>query len=603
MPFGAECLDDARVRFRLWAPAAREVALAPGGSAQCIPMQAAADGWWELVAEARAGTCYRFRIDDGLEVPDPASRCNPDGVHGPSEVIDPAAYVWGDAGWSGRPWHEAVVYELHVGAFSPSGTFLGALAQLPRLADLGVTAIELMPVAAFAGARNWGYDGVLPYAPHCGYGRPEDLKRLVDEAHRLGLMVLLDVVYNHFGPEGNYLHAYAPQFFTSRHRTPWGDAINFDGVGSDVVRRFFIHNALYWLDEFHVDGLRLDAVHAIEDDSRPDILTELAEAARRRPGRARHVHLVLENDRNEARHLERAAGGPRAYDAQWNDDFHHALHVLLTGERDGYYADYAERPAWLLGRALAEGYAYQGEHSPFRGRARGTRSAGLPPPAFINFLQNHDQVGNRACGERLPALASGDALRAGLALLLLAPSIPLLFMGEETGSTQPFPFFCDFGGDLARAVTDGRRDEFAHFARFADPGAREAIPDPNAAATFELARIDWSAASQPRRRAWQAYVKHLLVLRRGTIVPLIPDIMSASGRFEAEGRAVFHAQWRCAAGTALAVLANLSHSAADSRHAVRGRVIHAQPPEAVEAARQRRLPPWSVVWMTAVSPP
>ena len=601
MPFGAECLDDARVRFRLWAPAAREVvlALAAEGGTRLAPMQAAADGWWELVAEARAGTRYRFRIDGGREVPDPASRCNPDGVHGASEVIDPAAYEWRDAGWSGRPWHEAVIYELHAGAFSPSGTFLGMLAQLPRLADLGVTAIELMPVAAFAGARNWGYDGVLPYAPHCGYGRPEDLKRVVAEAHRLGLTVLLDVVYNHFGPEGNYLHAYAPQFFTSRHRTPWGDAINFDGAGSAVVRRFFIHNALYWLEEFHLDGLRLDAVHAITDDSRPDILTELAEAVRRGPGRARHVHLVLENDRNDARRLERVAGAPRAYDAQWNDDFHHALHVLLTGEGDGYYADYAERPAWLLGRALAEGYAYQGEHSGFRGRARGTRSAGLPPPAFINFLQNHDQVGNRACGERLPALAASDALRAGLALLLLAPSIPLMFMGEEFGSIQPFPFFCDFDGDLARAVTDGRRNEFAHFERFADPRSREAIPDPNAAATFDLARIDWADASRAEHFAWQGYVKELLALRRRAIVPLIPGIIAGRARFDVEGGAVFTVEWRCSGGATLALLANLGDTAADIRHARRGRVIHAHPSAAAETVQEaQRLPPWSVLWMT-----
>ena len=599
MPFGAERLDGTRVRFRLWAPAAREVqlVLTPQCGGGLGPMNTAGDGWWQLVAEVPAGTRYRFRIDGGLEVPDPASRCNPDGVHGPSEVIDPIAYEWRDASWRGRPWHEAVIYELHVGAYTPGGTFLGAMQRLRDLKELGVTAVELMPVAEFAGIRNWGYDGVLPYAPHRRYGRPDDLKRLVDEAHRLGLMMLLDVVYNHFGPEGNYLHAYAPQFFTSRHRTPWGEAINFDGEGSPVVRSFFTHNALYWLEEFHFDGLRLDAVHAIADDSRPDILAELAHAVRHGPGDARHVHLVLENDRNEARYLEHAAGPPRSYDAQWNDDFHHALHVLLTGESDGYYADYAEEPARLLARALVQGFAYQGEHSEFRRRARGEPSTGLPPSAFVNFLQNHDQVGNRACGERLPALASPEAIRAGLALLLLAPAIPLMFMGEEFGSTQPFPFFCDFCGDLARAVTDGRRDEFARFERFADPAARMAIPDPNAAATFDLACIDWTDASRPEHGAWQAYVKRLLALRRERIAPSVPHLIPGAGRFEVEGRAVLYAQWRCEGCDDLAVLANLSRAVATTRHTVRGHVIDAQPAEAMATIQQQRLPPWSVVWM------
>ena len=601
MPFGAECLDGGHARFRLWAPAAREVTLvlASHGGTRLAPMRSATEGWWELVTPAPTGARYRFRVGDGLEVPDPASRCNPDGVHGPSEVIDPVAYEWHDASWRGRPWHEAVLYELHVGAFTPVGSFPGALRQLPRLRDLGVTAIELMPVAEFAGNRNWGYDGVLPYAPHRGYGRPEELKQLVDEAHRLGLMVMLDVVYNHFGPEGNYLHAYAPQFFTSRHRTPWGDAIDFDGANARVVREFFIHNALYWLEEFHLDGLRLDAAHAIADESRPDILAELAHEARQGPGRERHIHLVLENDRNDAGRLERVAGAPVAYDAQWNDDFHHASHVLLTGEGDGYYADYVERPAWLLGRALAEGFSYQGEQSEFRGQPRGAPSAGLPPAAFVNFLQNHDQVGNRACGERMTGLASPDAIRAGLTLLLLAPSIPLMFMGEEFGSIQPFPFFCDFGGDLARAVTAGRRNEFARFDRFADPAAREAIPDPNAAATFEHARIDWAQASQPGHAASQAYVTELLALRRERIVPLIPNLVAGAGRFDAEGAAVIHAEWRSGDGTTLAVLTNLSRNAAGTRHTVRGRILYSHPAEVIETLRQQLLPPWSVVWMQA----
>ncbi len=307
------------------------------------------------------GSCYRFRIDGGLRVSDPASRYNPADVHGPSQVIDPCEFDWEDEGWRGRPWSEAVIYELHVGTFTLAGTFAGVKDRLDYLVDLGVTAIELMPVADFPGARNWGYDGVLPFAPESSYGHPEELKDLVQTAHQKGLMVFLDVVYNHFGPEGNYLHIYTPQFFSKRHSTPWGAAINFDGPGSRVVRDFFIHNALYWLTEYHFDGLRLDAVHAILDGSDPDILLELAEAVHRGPGKERHLHLVLENDQNAAHYFD------RGYRAQWNDDIHHALHVLLTGETDGYYQDYADRPVGYIGRCLTEGFAYQGEPSSYRG--------------------------------------------------------------------------------------------------------------------------------------------------------------------------------------------------------------------------------------------
>jgi maltooligosyltrehalose trehalohydrolase len=377
-------------------------------------------------------------------------------VHGASEVIDPGAFAWEDGDWNGRPWAEAVLYELHVGTFSPEGTFAGAQRRLDYLAELGVTAIELMPVGDFPGRCNWGYDGVLPFAPDASYGRPEDLKRLIQAAHRRGLMVLLDVVYNHVGPEGNYLHVYARDaFFTERHHTPWGAAVNFDGPGSELVRRFFVDNALYWLEEYHLDGLRLDAVHAILDDSPLHVLEEIAQAVREGPGRERALHLVLENDANQSRFLTRtAAGSPRWYDAQGNDDIHHALHAILTGERHGYYGDNADVPHRHLGRCLAEGFAHQGEASAYRGgEARGERSAHLPPGAFVGFLQNHDQVGNRAFGERLPVLAPPDALTLATAILLLAPSPPLLFMGEEHAAAVPFLYFCDFGPDLAAAVT------------------------------------------------------------------------------------------------------------------------------------------------------
>ena len=382
MPFGAECCQDGNVRFRLWAPAARQVELCLGDitTAIHIPLEQRDNGWFELITDAaKPGTQYRFRINGAEKVPDPASRFQPRDVHGPSEVIDPDAFDWQDRDWHGRRWEEAVIYELHVGAFTPRGTFAAAADQLDYLAELGVTALELMPVADFPGRRNWGYDGVLPFAPDSSYGRPDDLKQLVQSAHKRGMMVFLDVVYNHFGPEGNYLNAYAPQFFTDRHHTPWGNAINFDGPESRPVRDFFIQNALYWLTEYHFDGLRLDAVHAIADESGPDILTELAEVVR---GSApdRHVHLILENDRNQACYLERTAQcRPQTYTSQWNDDIHHALHVLTTGEREGYYSDYSDRPVHHLGRCLVGGFAYQGEPSPFRNnQTRGESTAGLP---------------------------------------------------------------------------------------------------------------------------------------------------------------------------------------------------------------------------------
>ncbi len=439
MPFGAELTPEGKVRFRLWAPAAHEVELMlqqEAGEARALEMSAQPDGWFEIVTgEAHAGSRYRYRIDGKSEVPDPASRSNPDDIHGPSEVIDPGSFEWDDDAWRGRPWHEAVIYELHVGTFSPAGTFAGVEKKLDHLVALGVTVIELMPIADFPGKRGWGYDGVLQFAPESAYGRPEELKALIAAAHKRGIAVMLDVVYNHFGPEGNYLHEYAPRFFTDRHHTPWGAAINFDSPGARAVRDFYIHNTLYWLEEYRFDGLRFDAVHAILDDSEPNILTEIARAAHAGPGSGRDIFLVLENGANQARFL----GPPRAndtFDAQWNDDTHHCLHTLLTGEKDGYYEDYVENPHAMLCRCLAEGFGYQGQQSAHEGRPRGEASAHLPPTAFVNFLQNHDQIGNRAFGERIDAIAlSEEALRAGYAVLLLAPSPAYAVHGRRVGST------------------------------------------------------------------------------------------------------------------------------------------------------------------------
>ncbi len=589
MPFGAALAGDG-VRFRLWAPGARRVDLLLL-DAEALAMEPRAGGWYEATsAQADACTRYAYRIDGRRVVPDPASRCNPDGVHGPSQVTDPRAFDWPDENWRGRPWHEAVIYELHVGTFTPQGTFAAAIERLDELAALGITALELMPVAAFAGARNWGYDGVLPFAPAAAYGTPDELKRLVAAAHARGLMVLADVVYNHFGPEGNYLHAYAQPFFDRTRHTPWGAAIDF---GADAVRAFFVHNALYWLEEFHCDGLRLDAVHAIEDARRPDIVEEIAQAIAAGPGRDRHVHLILENDRNEAHYLARdGRGAPRCATAQWNDDCHHAAHVLATNERDGYYVDYADDALAAFGRALAEGFVYQGEPSAFRGRrARGEPSAHLPPTAFVNFLQTHDQVGNRAFGERLVALTDAARLRALAACVLLAPAPPLLFMGEEWGASTPFLFFCDFGAELAAAVRNGRRAEFRHAAAFADAAARERIPDPNAIETFAASKLDWTERERAPHAQWLALYRELLALRRRWIVPRLAQ--ARAGRCEIAAAGLLHVAWPLQAAR-LHLHAYLPAGAEPAPPVAvpppAGTVIHSTAPA------PQRLAPWSVRW-------
>lgn len=636
MPFGAMPIEGGGVAFRLWAPSVPQVMLRIEGDETAeFPMIRYEDGWHrrDIVTPGTAGpgTRYRFLLPDGLLVPDPASRRNPDDVHAASQVVDPAAFDWpaAEADWRGRPWREAVIYELHVGTFSPTGDFAGVEAKLDHLVDLGVTALEMMPVADFPGRRNWGYDGVLPFAPEAGYGTPEDFKRLVAAAHARGLMVFLDVVYNHFGPDGNYLHAWCPEFFDRTQHTPWGAAIDFR---RREVRDFFIHNARYWLEEFRLDGLRLDAIHAIRDESAPDIVEEIRNAvAELAEAQNRYLHLILENDRNQAHYLdpeksrrrqdgtgharrppggaqnlpsrEGGAGGGRANAvAQWNDDIHHALHVIATGETDGYYADYAGDPHGHLIRCLTEGFAWQGEPSPFRGgEARGEPSAHLPPGAFINFLQTHDQIGNRAFGERLGHLAPAAAVEAATALLLLAPQPPLLFMGEEFAAATPFLYFCDFAGDLARAVTEGRRREFAAFARFADPGARERIPDPNAAATFEASRLDWASLSQPGPAACHARVRHLLAVRRRELVPRLGDaplpvqVLRLGDR--PDRRRGMRLIWTLADGSLLTLTANLSGDPlADVLPAWGRQLASTLATLPMDAEPGDTLPPWTVCW-------
>jgi malto-oligosyltrehalose trehalohydrolase len=561
LPFGAELVPGG-TRFRLWAPRANSVALQL--AAALLPMGPEPEGWFALTTDrAGPGTRYRYVVD-GIAYPDPASRRQPEGVHGASEVVDPGMYAWTASAWRGRAWEEMVIYELHLGTFSETGDFAGAIGRLDHVRELGATAIELMPIAEFPGTRGWGYDGTCMYAPSSRYGRPEELKSLIEACHARGLAVFLDVVYNHFGPEGNYLAAIAPDFFSDRHHTPWGDAINFSGPLSRPVRDFVIHNALYWLEEFAFDGLRLDAVHAIHDDSDPDILTELAQTVRRRIA-DREIHLVLENDRNEARYLTREAGRAISYTAQWNDDLHHALHLLITGEDFGFYGDYAIGPAAHLGRALAEGFAYQGEASPFRGgRPRGERSATLPSTAFVAFLQNHDHVGNQPFGTRLSARAADPALHAGIAIVLLSPQIPLLFMGEEWASAQPFLFFCDFEPRLADAVREGRRREFSQYPEFRDAAVRDRVPDPTLPSTFERSKLDWREPTHSAHASWLAHYRHLLAIRSREISPRLSGMGEFAGRYRVLGAKSVIVEWRLGDGSTLRLIANFGTEPVDA---------------------------------------
>jgi maltooligosyltrehalose trehalohydrolase len=577
--FGAE-LRRSGVTFRLWAPAAKRVEVLLD---RPYPMQARARGWHEFTKPgARAGTLYKYRIDGEMQVPDPASHFQPQDVFGPSEVIDHAGFEWRTKDWRGRPWDDAAILELHVGTFTPGGTFRAAIDKLDHLVETGVTAIELMPIADFAGRRNWGYDGVLLYAPDSAYGRPDDLRTLIDEAHARGLMVFLDVVYNHFGPEGNYLHRYAPAFFARAH-TPWGHAIDYR---VPEVRAFAIGNALHWLEHYRFDGLRFDAVHALLEAERLSLLHDLSRAVGHLAAASgRLIHLVLENDDNCASLLDPLTDPAQGkYRAQWNDDYHHAWHRLLTGEERGYYQDYAPDPRRHIARVLCSGFTYQGEASSHRhGRSRGEPSGTLSPLAFVNFLQNHDQIGNRPLGDRLAMHVGEAALTAALAVTLLAPMPPLLFMGEEWGSTQPFPFFCDFQGPLADAVRKGRREEFK--SAYAELG--DEVPDPLADATFRTAVLDWDARATPSGRKRLALVRELLTIRRRDIVPRLAGAKFATARCDDD---VLTTDWWLADSQVLRLLANLS----DRNPKPPGNFRPLRP--IWGGAPPAKLPAWSVFW-------
>jgi 1,4-alpha-glucan branching enzyme/maltooligosyltrehalose trehalohydrolase len=579
MTFGPAFTEEGTL-FRLWAPLHESVSLKIEGDEPRL-MQAAEDGWhWCTVTDARPGTRYRFLLPDGREVPDPASRFQPQDVHGPSEVVDLSSYRWETGGWTGRPWEEIVIYELHIGCFTPEGTFKAAIERLDHLRSLGVTALQIMPLGEFPGRYGWGYDGVLPYAPDASYGRPEDFMALVDAAHERGICVFLDVVYNHFGPDGNHIPAYAP-LFTDHHKTPWGHGVNYDGDGSQMIREFIIENAIYWITEFRLDGFRFDAVHAIKDDSSEHLLHALAHRVRAAAGN-RHVHLIVENEENDSDLLQRDENGEaRLFTAQWNDDVHHVLHIAATGETFGYYADYAG-DAGNLGRALAEGFVFQGEHMPYRGGSRGKKSGHLPPTAFVSFIQNHDQIGNRALGDRIMASSPADAVRAVTSIYLLAPEIPMLFMGEEWGAEEPFPFFCDFDEDLNAKVRKGRREELSRLPGF----DADDLLDPTAPSTFAAAKLDWSKLASSRTLD---FYRTLLELRRRKIIPFLKGAGSAVHRSAGSAIAV---DWTLAGNRRLHLRANLGNEAA---------VLSEEQDEGETIFRLGHrdsdgLAPWTVIW-------
>lgn len=566
--FGTQLTPDG-CRFRLWAPACSRVSVLLHDREQTVQMHPRPRGWHEIeVSGVRPGMRYSFVLENGQQVPDPASRFQPLDAEGPSQIVDPLEFEWTDLGWRGRPWEEAVIYELHVGTFTPEGTFRAAIDKLDYLAGLGVTAIELMPIADFPGKWNWGYDGVLLYAPDCDYGHPNDLKALVDAAHARGLMMFLDVVYNHFGPKGNYLNLYTPAL-TDKHHTPWGNAVNFDDDGAAMMRDFTFANAKYWITEYRFDGLRFDAVHEIRDDGPRHMLQDMAEQVRSASD-GRYIHLVAENAENQAGWMKRREDlRPVFYTAQWSDDIHHCLHAAVTGEAFEYYVDYAGRPD-LLARSLAEGLAFQGEAAQYKGGARGEPSAHLPPLAFVSFLQNHDQVGNRPHGDRLHAIAPAEAVRAATAINLLSPHVPLLFMGEEWGSERPFPYFTNMGEELDPIIREARKQEFAD-----SPWVGHSLPppDPSARETFEGAKLDWGEAEQPEHGKWLELTRRLLEARRREIVPRLLFSRGDASRYELIADKGVQVSWVLGDDSRLTLDANLQADPIEGMPAPAGREI------------------------------
>ncbi|WP_374691223.1 DUF3459 domain-containing protein [Accumulibacter sp.] len=584
MPFGAQLLEGGRVRFRLWAPVAERVDVLlqkPGAGAIALPMEARDAGWFELTSdEATVDDLYRYRIDGSCEVPDPASRYNPQGVHGASQVIEPGRFVWTDRNWRGRPWEEAIIYQLHVGAFTPQGSFAAVRERLDHLVDLGVTAIQLLPVGAFAGAHDWGYDGVLPFAPAASYGHPDELKDLVQTAHQKGLMVLLDLACHCFGPEGNYLSVYAPAFFAPRTTEIAGRSID---VTLAVAGEFLIHNALYWLEEFHLDGLRLNAALLQDNAGELDLLEAVADAVREGPGKHRHCHLLLGHDRRAAHYLQwHDHSAPRRYEGVWNDAAQQAMQEVLSGASAGAVA--TARSLDRLGACLSRGFADGG-------------ADGLLPTAFVTFLQDYARIGDRALGERLHQLTPARPLGALVATSLLAPMPPALFMGEEFAAAQPFLYFCDFNPALVKNVASDRRKSFAHLQGFRATRARARVPDPTDPTTFHRCKLDWSSVRQPPHADWLDFYRRLLAVRRREICPRLPGMHEEAVQHTVLGGRGLSIHWTLGDDSILTLLANYSGVQLEGLQRPVGAVLWAEPGEADHALTQGRLLPWSVVWL------
>ena len=593
MPFGAKLQADRSVRFRVWAPEADQLHIALEDHTPPLPMRCSHDGWHELSTPlASAGSRYRYVLPNGLHVPDPVSRYQPEGINGPSQVMDPHSYQWRNPGWRGRPWEETVLYELHIGTFTPEGTFLGAITRLDDLAALGVTAIEIMSLGEFPGRHNWGYDGVLLYAPDSNYGTPDDLKALVDAAHARGLMVVLDVVYNHFGPEGNYLPQFYPDICTDRYQTPWGQALNFDSANGERTREFILHNALYWIEEFRLDGLRLDAVHAIIDSSAIHILDELAVSVRSVAGH-RHVHLILESDEVMWNRLTRdQRQNPLLSTAQWNHD---SRQLLALGLSAGRSAEVDARDTELLGSSLTEGFTSVPPTSVLVNDevvwSPPQLPPHIPPGGFVSFLQTHDLVGNRLRGERISHLAPPHILHALAAVYLLSPQIPMLFMGEEWAASSPFPYFCDFTGDLAQAIRRGRLEQFATQAQRVDPDFLATVPDPLSPETFLSAKLHWDERSEAPHAETLAVYRTLLAVRHRHIIPLLRGIPDRAGRYDLRGARTLEVRWQLPLAE-LRVDTNLNDLPSAPLTPLTGTLLHLQGGQISPVG----LAPWSVRW-------
>jgi maltooligosyltrehalose trehalohydrolase len=517
-------VSDGGVHYRTWAPGQRNVQAVifdeRGEIVRTVGLNEETGGYFSTVDSAgSAGDRYKYKFGDSPTWPDPASRWQPDGVHGASAVINPATYRWNDGGWSAPGLTDLIIYELHIGTFTEGGTFRAAIEKLDHVAALGANAIEIMPVADFPGERNWGYDGVMLYAPARCYGTPDDMRALVDAAHARGLAVILDVVYNHLGPDGNYLGVYSTQYFTAKHKTPWGDALNFE---LPPVRNLFVENASYWMREFHIDGFRFDATHEIFDESPTHVLAEIAEVVHAAGG-----FVIIEDDRNEAELLRSRQSGGLGIDGAWSDDFHHVVRVALTGNRESYFGNYTGTTAELVD-TLANGWLYRGQPQKIGGKSRGTESAVLKPEQFIYCISNHDQVGNRAFGERLGHVVSPAAYRAASALICLVPYTPMLFMGQEWAASTPFRYFTDHKPELGRLVTKGRREEFSAFEAFADPATRARIPDPQGEETFTGSKLNWAERDGAEHAGTLELYREFLTLRK--TLPALRDRARANWR-------------------------------------------------------------------------